>query len=116
MLVLTIFVHSICGDDGDCYHDEPGGTPHVLHEELLQLDVPQTLPDDFLHLGHQLLIGLLEERLLHLEVTTSGKSQQCSRYSSHAEMATCKYLFTIIQVSVLECVDKYFLLKGYYIM
>jgi len=44
-------------DDGQCDHDHAGAAPHVLHEELLQHDVPQALVEDAVLLRYEGTIG-----------------------------------------------------------
>ena len=53
-------------DDGHSDHDQPAAAPHVLHEELLHHDVPQTLGQDQVHLLRQGPVALL--KLLHLHL------------------------------------------------
>lgn len=55
-------------DDGHCHHDQPAATPHVLHEELLDHDVPQTLGQDQVHLVRQSPVALLQLAHLHLQI------------------------------------------------
>lgn len=40
---ITIVSKSCGCNDGHCDHDQPAAAPHVLHEELLNHDVPEAL-------------------------------------------------------------------------
>lgn len=53
--------------DGQGHHDHAGGRPQILHQELLQHNVPQTLIHNVRHLLSQLLVAFLEQRQLHLQ-------------------------------------------------
>lgn len=44
--MLTIVSIAGGSDNGHCHHDKATSTPNILHEELLDHDVPQTLGQD----------------------------------------------------------------------
>lgn len=64
---LTIVSEASGGDDGDGDHDEAAAAPHVLHEELLDHDVPEALGQDQVHLLGQSTVALLQLTHLHLQ-------------------------------------------------
>lgn len=70
---MTITAVSEAGscDDGHSHHDQSTATPHILHEELLYHDVPETLGQDQVHLLRQGPVALLQ--LTHLHLTHTGQ-------------------------------------------
>lgn len=48
--VFTVFRVSGGSDDGHGHHHQARGAPHVLHQELLQHDVPEALQQDLMDL------------------------------------------------------------------
>ena len=65
-IIRTIPMHCSGGYDGYGDHDESTRAPHVLGEELLHLDIPESLPEDAVHLARQSLVRLLQQAQLHL--------------------------------------------------
>lgn len=67
-LLTTVSEASGC-DDRHGHHDKPAAAPHVLHEELLDHDVPESFGQNQIHLICQSTVALLQLVHLHLEVT-----------------------------------------------
>ena len=63
MLVVAFSVH-----ERDGYDEHAGTAPHVLHEELLQHDVPQPLQVDLVLLIAEGVVTFGEQRVLHLSI------------------------------------------------
>lgn len=56
------------GDDGHGDHHQARGTPHVLHEELFQHDVPEALQQDLMDLRGQRRVAPPQLGQLHLQI------------------------------------------------
>ena len=74
--VLTIVSEAGGCDDGHGDHDEAAAAPHILHEELLDHDIPETLGEDQVHLVGQSPVALLQLTHLHLQQTFYYSIQQ----------------------------------------
>lgn len=67
--LLTIVSKASGCDDWHGHHDQPAAAPHVLHEELLDHDVPESLGQNQINLVCQSTVALLQLVHLHLEST-----------------------------------------------
>lgn len=67
--LLTVVSEAGRRDDRHSDHDQPAAAPHVLHEELLDHDVPETLGQDQVHLVRKGPVALLQLPHLHLQWT-----------------------------------------------
>lgn len=115
---VTIFGVSGGGDDGHGHHDEAGGAPDVLHKELLQHDVPQTLQQDLMDLRGQRPVAPLQLLHLHLPVThtvsmmssafTATVLSLSTRGRAHGVIASCSggvYLVSSVEGDLLRVGD-----------
>lgn len=66
--VFTVFGVTCSGDDGHSDHHQAGGAPKVLHEELFQHDVPESLQQDLMDLRRQRHVAPLQLGQLHLRI------------------------------------------------
>jgi len=60
-----------CRDNWNSNHNKSSSTPHVLHQKLFKLNIPQTLPENQLHLSCQCSVALLQQSHLNLNNTQS---------------------------------------------
>lgn len=72
---LTVVSEACSRDDRHSHHDQAAAAPHVLHEELLDHDVPETLGQDQVHLVRQGPVTLLQLTHLHLQQTVRYSEQ-----------------------------------------
>ena len=83
---------------GQCNDALASQAPHVLHEELLNRDVPQLLAEDLLHLLSQSCEASLEETMLHLQDVSTR--YVCMYVCVYVCMYVCMYICMYVRMYV----------------
>lgn len=97
--MLTVVSKAGSSDDGHCHHNKATCTPNVLHEELLDHDVPQALGQDQIHLFSQSLVALLQLQHLYL---SHRKEKKVQNFISYMKQGCSNILSNELIASVLN--------------
>lgn len=112
---LTVVSEACSRDDRHSHHDQAAAAPHVLHEELLDHDVPETLGQDQVHLVRQGPVTLLQLTHLHLQQTVRYSEQLTTSVSGMGDVTNCTLHIHNTEMTCNSCIfSKIFLMADTY--